>query len=186
MNLNRIIIAALIVAISACATVEDSQHLSPSRKYAINFYEARGESDSYYQILNLEQPDITYSSIGGATPLNNHDIYWSPTEKTCAILENRPGSVGLQNGTGLIRILYIVSIKGDREYHQIYMRPFESQYFNGEKVKVSQISDKLVRFEGVDQQFSREFSIASLIDYSYQQGVKNFKDNEIQEAEPQR
>lgn len=153
--------------------------MSPSGKYSITFYEAKGEGDSYYQIENKVRPDIQYSSIGGATPLVNSDILWSPTEKTCVILEKRPGSIGLQNGSGLIRILYVVTLDEDRKYHMIYMRPFERQYFKEEEIKVLSVSDAGVAFQAVNEHVTQDFGIEKLISESYQQDSKNFKDNEI-------
>lgn len=183
MKLQRSILAAISLTISACTTVGDNRHVSPSGKYSINFYEAisvgDADLDSYYQIVNSDRPDIQYSSIGGATPLNDKDIFWSPTEKTCIILENRPGAVGLQSGSGSIRILWIVRINESIEYHQIYMRPFERQYFKEEKINVLSASDVGVTFQAVNEQVTKEFSIENLIEESYQQDARNLKDDEI-------
>ncbi len=183
MKLQRSILAALTMTISACTTIGDNRHVSPSGKYSINFYEATSvgdaDQDSYYQIVNSDRPDIQYFSIGGATPLNDNDIFWSPTEKTCVILENRPGAVGLQSGSGSIRILYIVRINENIEDHHVYMRPFERQYFKEKKINVLSVSDAAVTFQVANEQVTNDFSIESLIEESYRQNAQNFKDDEI-------
>jgi hypothetical protein len=179
MKSHCFLLAAPILLICACASVSDHPHLSPSGKYAITFYEAKGEADSYYQMVDHAHPEIRYASIGGATPLDDGDMIWSPTEKTCVILENRPGSVGLQNGTGQIRILYIVTLKEDSEYHMIYLRPFERHYFKEKKIKVFSVSDARVTFQVVNEQGTKDFSMEKLIEESHRQNAQNYHDHEI-------
>lgn len=176
MNAYHLMISALILMNSACTTIGENHHISPSGKYSITFHEAIGESDSYYQIHNKDRPDFQYGSIGGSTPLNDKDIIWSPTEKTCLIIEKRPGYVGLENGDGTIRILYVVQINEDRECHQIYMRPFERKYFNQEKASILRINDEKVTFYFADETVTKEWSIVNLIKESY---PDNYQDNEI-------
>jgi len=176
MNAYHLMISALILMNSACTMISDNRHVSPSGKYSITFHEAKGESDSYYQIHNKDRPDFQYGSIGGSTPLNDKDIIWSPTEKTCLIIEKRPGHVGLENGYGTIRILYVVQIHDDRECHQIYMRPLERKYFNQEKAGILRINDEKVTFYFTDESVTKEWSIENLIKESY---PDNYQDNEI-------
>ncbi|QTN33427.1 hypothetical protein HZ994_14245 [Akkermansiaceae bacterium] len=179
MKTYQSIFAAQVLMVSACTTAVDNRHVSASGKYEIRFFEAKGESDSRYQIRNRGRPNLHYPSPGGATPLASEYISWSPTEKTCAIIERRPGSIGLPNGTGLIRILYIVSIAENSGYHQIYMRPFEVLHFNDEKVRVLSVSDEVLRFRSASGRITKEFGIDAMVEESHRQYALNLKDDEI-------
>jgi hypothetical protein len=174
MKLHRFILAALILTISACTTIGDNQHRSPSGKYAIDFYQAQGESDSYYQIVNSQRPDFQYSSLGGATRLDDCSIFWSPTERTCLIHENRFGPW---------RVLHLVILpeQGDREYYEIHMRPLEKQHFRQEKIKAIYLSDEGVVFQLVDKNAKMKFSIKNLIAESQRQGSIYIPDEELRD-----
>jgi hypothetical protein len=174
MKLHRIILAALILTISACTTVGDNQHRSPSGKYAIYFYQARGESDSYYQIVDNRRPDFQYSSLGGATRLDDSSIFWSPTERTCIIHENRFGPW---------RVLHLIILpdQEDRECYEIHMRPLEKQLFRQEKIKAVSLSDEDAVFQSMGNAEKIKVSIKNLIAESQRQGSTYIPDEELRD-----
>jgi len=174
MKLHRVILAALMLIISACTTVGNNQHRSPSGRYAINFYQAQGESDSCYQIVDNHRPDYSYSSLGGATPLDESSIFWSPTERTCLIHENRFGPW---------RVLHLVILPedGDRDYYEIHMRPLERQLFRQEKINAVSLSDEEAVFQSVDSNAQIRCSIENLIAESQRQGSIHIPDEEIRD-----
>lgn len=174
MKPHRFILSALILTISACATTGDNQYLSPSGRYAIHFYQARGESDSCYQIVDNHRPNYPYSSLGGATPLDESNIFWSQTERTCLIHENRFGPW---------RVLHLVILPEDedRESYEIHMRPLEKQLFRQEKIKAVSLSDEEALFQSVDSNAQMRCSIKNLIAESQRQGAICISNEELRD-----